>query len=230
MADGNMSYPLGVADQVFACRSRFFEKEGIPADRLVTFFTEHSDDITVMETLPTHLNALKGERLAVTDAVITRLPNTGVFLTFADCVPFIVYDERQHVMAFAHIGWRSMAMGFTAKVLSHLLGEQGSQVADLWVVVGPCIKKESYLFENPVQAKQPLWQDFLHQMADSRVGIDLVGFCLSQCGAMGVDPEKIFVEPMDTCADDNQFSHYAGTAGGKPEKQGRLVCYGFLEV
>jgi polyphenol oxidase len=229
MADGNMSYPLGVAERVLESRTRFFEQEGLPGDRMVTFFTEHRDDITLMDAFPSHLNALKGERLAVTDAIVTRVRGAGVFLTFADCVPVIVYDARQHMMAFAHVGWRSMALGFTGKVLRHMLGQEGSAVEDLWVAVGPCIKKESYLFRDPVQAAQPIWAPYLVPQSDGRVGIDLVGFCRAECAAVGVAADRIVVEPMDTAADEGQFSHYMATEGGRPEKQGRLVCYGFLD-
>lgn len=228
-ADGNMSYPLGIAPLVYESRRRFFEKEGLPGERMVTFFTEHRDDITVMDAFPTGLNALRGERLAVTDAIVTRVQGAGVFLTFADCVPVVVYDARQHMMAFAHIGWRSMAMQFTGKVLRHMVAQEGSAVADLWVFIGPCIKKESYLFTNPVQAAQEIWQPYLVPQADGRVGIDLVGFCLAECRAMGVKADQIHVEPMDTAADDGQFSHYAATEGSRPEKQGRLICYAYLE-
>lgn len=228
-ADGSMSYPLATDhEEVFQNRMRFFAKEGIPAERLVTFFTEHRDHITVMPQFPGGLNALRGERLAVTDAIITRVPDTGVFLTFADCVPFLVYDIRQHLMAFAHIGWRSMALGFTGKVLGHLMEKEGSRPADCIAVIGPCIKKESYLFHAPIQAQDSAWKDYLIARADGRVGIDLLGFCLAECHRFGLESKRVYVEPMDTASDERQFSHYAATEGRKPEKQGRLVCYGYL--
>lgn len=227
-ADGNMSFRLGEHAEVLGNRTLYFANAGVPADRLVTFFTEHRDDITHLDSFPVGKNALRGEKLAITDAIITRIPETGVFLTFADCVPFIVYDQRQHLMAFAHIGWRSMEMGFTQKVLSHLLVQHGCLLADLTVAIGPCIKKDSYLFSDPIQAKAPAWQPFLAPQPDGRLGIDLVGFCAAECAAMGIAWEQLFVEPMDTAADDGQFSHYAGTEGGRPHKQGRLICYGFL--
>lgn len=229
MADGSMSYPMSQDHAAtHRNRSRFFEREGLPANRLVTFFTEHQDDITELRAFPTGLDALRGERLAVTDAIICNVSNAGVFLTFADCVPFIVYDRKQHLMAFAHIGWRSMAMGFTNKVLRHLKEEKGSLPSDLVAVIGPCIKKESYLFQNPIQAADLVWKPFLVPQPDGRMGIDLVGFCLSQCHGFGLEKEQIYVDPMDTAADEGQFSHYAGTEGGRPEKQGRMLCYGFL--
>jgi copper oxidase (laccase) domain-containing protein len=228
-ADGCMSYPLA-SDHgvVWENRKRFFQKEGLQADRLVTFFTEHRDDITQLREFPAGKDALKGERLAVTDAVVSRVAHAGVFLTFADCMPFIVYDRRQHVMAFAHIGWRSMALGFTGKVLRHLRDTEGSAVEDMVVMIGPCIKKESYVYRDPVQGTMPEWKDFLVGMPDGRVGIDLLGFCLAECKGFGVGEWQIYVEPADTAADDGQFSHYAGTEGGKAWKQGRLVCYGYM--
>lgn len=228
MADGNMSFRIGEQGNVYDNRVRFFEREGIPAHWMTTFFTEHQDDITEMGKFPGHLDALRGQRLAITDAIVTTVPNTGVFLTFADCVPFIVYDRRQHIMTFAHIGWRSMTLHFTAKVLQHQLNNHGSQAEDLIAVIGPCIKKESYLFENPVQAKWPAWEPYLIPQPDGRWGIDLPGFCKAECQLAGLNPDQVFVEPMDTAADPNQFSHYMATEGGKPEKQGRLICYGYM--
>lgn len=230
MADGSMSYPLSQdPEQVFVHRSRFFEKEGLPGERMVTFFTEHRDDITLLHEFPEGLNALRGERLAVTDAIVSRVSGSGVFLTFADCVPFIAYDRRQHRMAFAHIGWRSMVLRFTGKVLRHMVEQEGSRVEDLVLVIGPCIKKESYLYRDPVQAQEEVWRPFLVPQPDGRVGIDLVGFCVSECLGAGARPGQLFIEPMDTAADPDQFSHYMATEGGMPEKQGRLVCYGWMD-
>ncbi len=57
---------------------------------------------------------------------------------------------------------------------------------------------------------------------------DLPGFSLSECRSAGLRPDQIYVEPMDTAADVGQFPHYAGTEDNRPEKQGRLVCYGFM--
>jgi copper oxidase (laccase) domain-containing protein len=227
---GNMSYPLAKNDAlVHQNRLDFFIGEGLPPQRLVTFFTEHKDDIDVLGQFPPNLDAMKGQRFAVTDAIATDIPNSGVFLTFADCVPFIAYDERQHRMTFAHIGWRSMAMHFTQKVLRNMVEKQGSRKEDLIVLIGPSIKPKSYLFADPIQAQNPVWKPFLIPQVDGRMGIDLPGFCISECKEMGLSESQIFLEPMDTAADERQFSHYMGTEGGKADKQGRFLCYGFLQ-
>lgn len=228
--DGNMSYRLGPAEEVLENREQFFRNEGIAPDRISTFFTEHKDDIHALREYDLRLNALRGERVAVTDAIITTLPETAIFLTFADCVPFIVYDQAQHIMAFAHVGWRSMAMGFTKKVLRQLESAHGTRLEDCIAVIGPSIKKESYFFRDPIQAEWPAWENFLEYRSDGRTAIDLFGFCRHEALNTGILPENLYAFPVDTARDENMFSHYAGTAGGRPEKQGRFVCYGYLQA
>lgn len=229
VSDGNMSYRFGSKEEVYGNRSRYFAKEGVPSSRIATFFTEHRDDIHVLEKFPEDLDAIKGERWQVTDAIFTSLPRTAIFLTFADCVPFVLYDRKQHCMAFAHIGWRSMAMNFTSKVIKEFEQRYQSAREDLLVAIGPSIKKESYLFANPVQAKQAIWHPFLHPGTKGRLGIDLPGFCLQECQEAGLSQSQIYLSRMDTAQDPDQFSHYAGTEGGRPEKQGRFLFYAFLK-
>ena len=229
VSDGNMSYRFGPKGEVLENRQRYFEKMSLPAARFLTFFTDHKDDITDWRGGPMHLDALRSEPLATTDAIVTVTPGTGVFLTFADCVPVVFYDRRQHVLAFAHIGWRSMAMGFAGKVAGHLKTNYASKAEDLRAVIGPCIKKESYLFADPIQASNPVWEPFLHPAGDGRQGIDLIGFCKSELAAAGLAPEHVFASPIDTAQDESMFSHYAATAGGRPEKQGRIIFWAYLQ-
>lgn len=229
IADGNMSYRLAGAKDVLRNRLGFFSRQGLPLDRLATFFTDHEDHITVLTETTLARDAMRGEEVATTDAVITDMPQTGVFLTFADCVPYLVYDRRQHILCFAHIGWRSMAMRFTARLHAHMRRACGSRPEDLVVAVGPSIKAESYLFRDAVQSSQAIWQPFLRPQPDGRVGIDLFGFCMAETAAAGIAPAQVYAARVDTARDPGIFSHYAGTEGGQPHKQGRFVCYGFLE-
>lgn len=228
MSDGNMSYRFGPEAQVLANRRSYFLRNNLAADRFLTFFTEHGDDIYTWEGGAPVLDALRSEKVATTDAILTRTPGTGVFLTFADCVPVALYDRAQHLLLFAHIGWRSMAMGFTGKVLRRMLDVEGCRVEDLVAVVGPCIRQESYLFEDPVQATQAVWKPYLKAHPDGRLGIDLLGFCKAEMAAAGLQPGQVTEAGIDTAADPGMFSHYAATEGGRSEKQGRFIFWAWL--
>lgn len=229
VADGNMSYRFGSKAEVYENRRSYFERNHLPADHFLTFFTDHKDDITEWPGGGIRLDALRSEALATTDAIVTRTPGTGIFLTFADCVPVVLYDKRQHLLVFAHVGWRSMAMGFTGKVARHLGNAHASRMEDLTAVIGPCIKQESYLFSDPIQASDPVWEPFLTAAPDGRVGIDLMGFCKHELATAGLLPEQVLAYDLDTAADANMFSHYAETVGGRPEKQGRIIFWAYLE-
>ena len=142
--DGNMSYTFGPKAEVLANRQRFFAKENLPTHRLATFFTEHQEIITDLEQLqppfPFGDGPIEGQLALTTDVIVTTTPGTGIFLGFADCVPFVVCDIRRMILAFAHIGWRSMAKNLASKTIHHLYNHYHSNPEDLVAVIGPSIK------------------------------------------------------------------------------------------
>jgi copper oxidase (laccase) domain-containing protein len=229
VSDGNMSFSWGEEQEVLANRERFFARVNIPSDRLIPFVTEHKTDIHDFPDYPFDGRSLKDWPKLVTDAIVSRIPGAGVFLGFADCVPFVVYDRLQHILMFAHIGWRSMAGGLTGKTIRYLKQHHGSQAQDLYAVIGPSIKPSSYLFRDPIQAKEAAWEPFLYPQPDGRMGIDLFGFCTREATAAGIPPEQLFAYYKDTATDPELFSHYMATEGGQPEKQGRIFFYGWIE-
>lgn len=225
-----MSYSYGEAATVWHNRMTFFQKEGIPTDRLIAFFTDHKELITDLPAYPFSANQLKGSPHLTTDAIVSRIPQAGIFLGFADCVPFVVYDSRQHLLAFAHIGWRSMALGLTGKLLHHLIHNHTVQPQDLFVVIGPSIKQSSYRFSDPIQSQSPAWQPFLVPFPNGDFGIDLLGFCLSEIRAAGISDSQVYAAPKDTATDPDLFSHYAATVRRQNHKQGRFFFYAFLKA
>jgi copper oxidase (laccase) domain-containing protein len=234
ISDGNMSYSFGLEDEVLANREAFFRKHNAPAERLIPFFTEHQEIITdLMESDPIDFG-FDGKSLShaprfITDVIVSNIRGAGMFLGFADCVPFVVYDRRQHLLAFAHIGWRSMALGLTGKLIRHLFERHQSRPEDLYAVIGPSIKPESYHFADPIQAQYPVWKPFLQPLENGKFGIDLFGFCLHEIASCQLPESQVFASLTDTAKDPELFSHYAATVLNRPEKQGRFFFYGWLE-
>ncbi|MEM7040054.1 MAG: laccase domain-containing protein [Bacteroidota bacterium] len=230
ISDGNMSYRFGGEAEVYENRRAFFAARNIPGDRLVTFFTHHAEQIDLLEDIEFEQDALRGQpRFDPTDVIVTRTPRTGLFLTFADCVPLAFLDRQQRILCFAHVGWRSMALGLTGKTLAYLRDRCGCQMEDLVVVKGPCIRKESYRFRDPVQARESAWAPFLTLESDGTTAIDLSGFALSEMAAAGLKETQIYAAPEDTAAHPNLFSHYAATVLDRPEKNGRILFYAWMD-
>lgn len=227
--DGNMSYSFGLEQEVLANREAFYRSQNIPADRLIPFFTEHKEVITDLSDYDFDGTSLSLPPRFVTDVVVSNIRGAGVFLGFADCVPFVVYDQRQQLMAFAHIGWRSMALGLTGKLIRHLIARHQSRPEDLYAVIGPSIKPESYHFADPIQAQYPAWKPFLQARDDGKMGIDLFGFCLHEIAACRIPEDRVFAALTDTATDPTLFSHYAATVQNRPDKQGRFFFFGWMD-
>ncbi len=58
----------------------------------------------------------------------------------ADCIPVLLYDERQQLVAAVHSGWR----GTVGRIVSRTVEEMQSHGEDLHAVIGPGISLDSF--------------------------------------------------------------------------------------
>lgn len=78
--------------------------------------------------------------VADTDAVITSTPGLCVAVKTADCIPVLLYDEAQHLVAAVHAGWR----GTVGRIVERTIHDMGSRGADLHAVIGPGISLDAF--------------------------------------------------------------------------------------
>lgn len=75
-----------------------------------------------------------------TDAVITDVPGLCLCVKTADCIPVLLYDTRQRLVAAIHAGWR----GTVARIVSKTIKLMGSQGTDLHAIIGPGISQQAF--------------------------------------------------------------------------------------
>lgn len=75
-----------------------------------------------------------------TDAVITSKRGLCVVVKTADCIPVLLYDERQQLVSAIHAGWR----GTVGKIVSRTIKEMKSRGEDLYAIIGPGISLEAF--------------------------------------------------------------------------------------
>src|SRR5579884_98372 len=73
------------------------------------------------------------------DAAISDIPGLTVVMTFADCVPILVWDSSHRACALSHGGWRGTAECIASKTIGRLKATFGAQPSDLRVGIGPSI-------------------------------------------------------------------------------------------
>ena len=98
----------------------------------------HSDNVLWMK---------EAGRPEATDAVITDQPGLCVCVKTADCIPVLLYDTRQRIVAAVHAGWRGTVARIVQKTIKkmHPLCPK-----DLHAIIGPGISLEWFEVGNEV--------------------------------------------------------------------------------
>lgn len=108
-------------------------------------YQTHKDNIAIIDSdflsLP---DTEKEKRLYGIDAVITNQKHICIGIGTADCVPILMYDRSQHILAAVHAGWRGTIERLPEKVVSLLISTYGSRSKDLLVAIGPSISQEYF--------------------------------------------------------------------------------------
>lgn len=221
--DGNMAKKYG--EEADMNRRNFIEKMELNIERFL-FMQPNNSDIIVELKEDVLFEENLYYKLIEADAIVSKYPNVFIYLSFADCIPFTIYDQKQKIFAFAHLGWRSTYLDLHQKLFHLFVETYHSNVEDLMIHIGPCIKKESYLLPNPEQKDLPVWRPYVTFVKDDLYLIDLRGYVVDFFKGQKI--EQIHVSDIDTGSNLNYFSHYRSTHTN--ELEGRFFCsVGMLE-
>jgi len=73
------------------------------------------------------------------DAMVTDVSGTLLMIQVADCVPLLLYDPKQKVIAAAHAGWRGTVLEIARHTVSSMVKRFKSDPAYIYVGIGPSI-------------------------------------------------------------------------------------------
>lgn len=175
-------------------------------DRATTAWLVHGKTVGVVEA------GDAGHYRAGTDAIITRQRGLALTMRFADCVPIMFYDARQHAVGLAHAGWRGVAENVVAATIDALCAAFGSDPRDIWAGIGPCISVDHYRVGpeviDAVSAAVPAAAPIVQPRPDGSTHLDLNAAVTAQLRACGVTQ----IEDSQLCTasrTDEWFSHRA---------------------
>jgi hypothetical protein len=217
-SDGNMSFRFGDPETVLSNRRLWLGAHGIKPENCVTVLGQHRDDVVIVDGSMAGHGMLGLETALPADALITQEKGLGLFLLTADCLPLVLVDSAESIIALVHASRQTASLGLPAKVLRVLIDQFGQKAENIQAIFGPSIAAESYLLPSPIeQAADPDWQPFLRTV-DSNVAVDLVGFTADQLRRAGLLAENMTFSHEDTAQLDNEyFSHYRSARTGEPE-------------
>jgi hypothetical protein len=131
------------------------------------------------------------------DALVTRTQGLAVAVKTADCLPILLADPRQRVVAAVHAGWRGAAQEIVRATISHLTGKYQTNPSGLIAAIGPGIGKCCFEVGPEVARRFAPWNPRLAE-ADSKVLLDLMAILVSQLTACGVPESNIAQAGMCT--------------------------------
>ena len=134
----NMS--IGTGDTIENVREnqhRAFQAIGLPLASMARACQVHGN-----RTVPVYGQSYNPTKKA--DALITATPGVALFMSFADCVPILLYDPVQHVIGIAHAGWRGTVSGICQDVVTKMGLYFHCHPTDILAAIGPSISAKNY--------------------------------------------------------------------------------------
>ncbi len=218
-----MSFKFGDYNEVLTNRKSFLNKLEIPLNECVVISAQHSDEVVIVNKSEKGRGTTDFDSAVSVDGCICSQERIFLVLLVADCLPIIMFDKSRCVVALLHAGWKSTDRHIAELGVIKMVDEFQCNPADIVVALGPCIKKESYKFKNPVQKDLEGWEPFLQKYKDGKTMIDIVGYNVHQLMNAGIVQTNITVSGIDTATDKRFFSHYRDQVQD-PDHEGRFAC------
>ncbi len=181
---------------------------------LVILPLEHGDKVLILD------DTLKG--LEKADGIITQYTNIPIMITYADCVPIMLYVPEKKILALVHAGWRSTAKKIIEKTISKMLETYMIRPSQIVACIGPAIEQKHFEVDEDVanQLIKATESDDIVDRRFSKPRIDLKKANYIQLEKMGV--REIFISDLGTGSHPSLYSHRM--QGKRAGRQGLIAC------
>lgn len=145
-------------------------------------------------------NAIKG------DACITNKENILLMITWADCIPVLLYDPYSKWMGAIHTGWKGTLINLADKTIN-ALKVNTVNIKNIYAAIGPGIRDCCYKVgdEFKMYFKDTGLSSFLIEK-ENDLYFDLAGSVHKQLIEAGIEKRKIdFYGKCNSCSEDPYF-------------------------
>ncbi|MDE0297056.1 MAG: peptidoglycan editing factor PgeF [Candidatus Poribacteria bacterium] len=219
----NLGFHVGdVHETVLKNRERLSATIQMPLPGFTFAKQIHSNTVTVVTAQMRGRGTVDYDTaVEATDAMVTSVPGLCLTVLTADCVPVLLFDPRNRVVAAVHAGWRGSVKLIARNTVEILIQEFNCKPRDLLVGIGPSIGPCHY----------EIGHDVIAQVKDAFGGTDgYINVELSsgkgyfnlweanrrQIMDVGIPPQNIEVARICTYCDAHRFfsvRHQKGTTG-----------------
>tara|TARA_B100002051_G_C16743103_1_gene645647 strand:+ start:3478 stop:4236 length:759 start_codon:yes stop_codon:yes gene_type:complete len=178
------------------------KKMDLKNDNLILMNQTHSNKVIVID------DENKGKKKFNSDALITKLKGVALGVLTADCVPIILYDEKNKIISSIHAGWKGSISGIIENTLSKFKKIDSDN--KIIAIIGPCIGKDSYevgmdFYENFLKESEKN-KNFFLKKEKNKFFFDIRGYVNNRLITNGIT--NIDNINIDTFKDDDNFFSY----------------------
>lgn len=216
----NLGYHVGdEPEAVTKNRLRLAEYLNIVPEHVCYANQVHGDTIYMVRENHNHLI------LPDADALVTDRPGRAIVILTADCVPVLIADTKQHVVAVVHAGWKGTVQSILFKTLNLMQSVYQSHPEDMIAGIGPCISASVYKVGNDVieKAEQafPQAERFYTRISDSKFHFDLLKANLYWLHTFGL--KKTQIELSGHCSFSQADYWYSARREGRTGRMGAAI-------
>lgn len=146
------------------------------------------------------------------DALYTREKGILLGIFTADCVPILLYDKSQDIIAAIHSGWKGTAKQITKKMLDVLKYDEDCEMEDIYAYIGPAIDLFSYeVGEDVIEALRKSGLNIetcIIPQENGKYLLDNKRLNMQILLDAGIPDTQIFVQDGDTYSNEEDFFSY----------------------
>lgn len=180
----------------------------------------HSDKVYIYDTSNKSMKYEEG------DSLITKEENIAIGVFTADCVPIIIVDVKNNVIASIHSGWKGTFNSIVIRTLEKMVSEFNIDVNETKVFIGPHIRQCCY------EVSEELKESFIEKTSiDKDILFKGRNLSMEECilkdvRNFGIDENNIYSLKLCThCEENIKLYSYRKSAG----TYGRLFSFVFIK-
>ena len=157
------------------------------------------------------------------DGIICKTYNLPISITTADCAPILMVDPYNSIIGAAHAGWKGAISGIVNNLIYNFK-INGSNLKNIYAVIGPCISKESFEVKsdmiNTALEKDPNSEKFFSNISNLDY-FDLSAYLINKIKIAGVTNISCLGE--DTYSNPERFFSHRYETNNKKAITGRMM-------
>lgn len=146
------------------------------------------------------------------DVIATDKPGISMFMRFADCVPILMFDPKNRVIAITHAGWQGTVKRIAGITVKYLVQNFRCKPEEILAGIGPSIGPDHYIIQKDVVDRvEKSFKGKSHLILHNSEGNTYLNLweanriCLNEAGVQKIESSDL----CTACNLDDWYSHRA---------------------